>query len=441
MSKPITELPVIQLDLNEYGAFSDMGVKLARAAAEHGPIFRRQAMSGFQMVHMVGPEANKFVLHTHREHFSHDQGWTPILGDFFGKGLLNMDGAEWQQHRKMMNPAFTIAYMAKYLPIMNRVIQTRTSDWLKRGEVDLYVESREIAFDVAAEALAGLTPGPMVDRLREMFYAILHANYDDQNETFEQFIQRMAPIESTLHQMIIQLIEEKRKHPTDDVLGMLVRARDENGEPLSVAQMLAHVIILLIAGHETTTTLAAWLLYLLAIHPDYLARVHAELDSVLAETNGEITLDAVKAMSVLGNAVNESGRLHSPVVNAPRGVVKEFEFGGYTIPAGTFVMYSIAAGHRLPDVFEKPDIFDPDRFAKPREEDKRTPYSLVTFGGGPRICIGINMAQIEIKAFAAHVLRSFTLEPLDKEEIINATYGITSFPQGGIHVRVKPRAS
>src|SRR5689334_14648156 len=110
MSKPITELPLIRLELNEYGAFSEMGVKLARAAAEYGPIFRRQTISGYQMVHMVGPEANKFILHTHREHFSNEQGWTPILGNFFGKGLLNMDGAEWQQHRKMMNPAFTIAY-------------------------------------------------------------------------------------------------------------------------------------------------------------------------------------------------------------------------------------------------------------------------------------------------------------------------------------------
>ncbi len=183
--------------------------------------------------------------------------------------------------------------------------------------------------------------------------------------------------------------------------------------------------------------MSAWLLYLLAAHPEMLARVHAEMDEALAATGGEVTLEAIKAMHLLGNAVDEAGRLHTPVGNVPRGVVKDFEFGGYHVPAGHAVCCSRwrrATG--CPTVFANPDAFDPDRFAPPREEDKRTPYALVTFGGGPRICIGINFAQIEVKAMAAHILRHYTLTPTPDQQIQQVYYGPTAELPNGIRLRV-----
>jgi cytochrome P450 len=86
-----------------------------------------------------------------------------------GKGVLNMDGAEHDRSRKLMNPSFTIAYMSRYLPIMARVIANRTADWAARGEVDLFAEMRRITFDIAAEALIGFRGGAEVDRMRQLF--------------------------------------------------------------------------------------------------------------------------------------------------------------------------------------------------------------------------------------------------------------------------------
>ncbi|MDP9371846.1 MAG: cytochrome P450, partial [Chloroflexota bacterium] len=412
---PFEAIPTVPIS-GDYGRESPRW--LARMAEEHGPIFRVIWGPSFPWhpIYLVGPEANRFVLHTGREHFSHDLGWTPIIGGHFGKGILNMDGAEHARHRKLMNPAFTIAYMARYLPIMNRIIAERTRGWVDQGEVDLYEETRRITFDVAAEALAGLRIGPEVDRLRELFFGLL---YTDPG--------RFPPLggiwslREELHGILLRRIAERRRAPTDDLLGILVTARDEWGRPLSDEQLLAHLDILLVAGHETSTTMSAWLLYLLAIHPAYLARAHAELD-------------AVKAMRVLGRALDETGRLHPPVGNGPRGVVKDFEFAGYRVPAGTRLRYSIAGGHWLPSVFAAPERWDPDRFAPPREEDKRTPYALIPFGGGPRICIGVNFAQVEIKALAAHVLRHYTLEPVagqDPAQLYGPTIGA---PYGGIRV-------
>lgn len=421
---------------------------LAHMAMQHGPIFKRDWSDGHTTVYMVGPEANKFIMQTHRDHFSHDLGWTPIIGEFLGKGLLNTDDPIHAAHRKMMNPAFAIAYMSRYLPIMQRIIAERTCDWAARGVVDVYEEARKITFDVAAETLVGFHAGPEVDRLRELFYAILAGDYDPNEETEDQFWQRMLGTAMEVGQDLLSMIAERRATPPeqrgDDILAKMVGMRDDEGNALSDAQILGHVNILLVAGHETSTSLSSWLLYYLATHPDYRMRILAELDEVLRrdksdESDEPITLEQIKAMHVLGNAVAEVGRLHAPAGIVPRGVVKEFEFNGYSIPVGTRVMCGIAASHYLPSVFEHPDEFDPDRFAPPREEDKRTPYSLVTFGGGPRICIGINFAQVEIKALAAHVLRAYELEPLPGQDITMAYFGPTGQLMHGLQMRARVR--
>ncbi|HMA38038.1 MAG TPA: cytochrome P450, partial [Chloroflexia bacterium] len=139
------------------------------------------------------------------------------------------------------------------------------------------------------------------------------------------------------------------------------------------------------------------------------------------------------------NFIRETGRLHPPVFCVPRGVVEDVEFAGYILPAGTQVRLALAAGQRLPTVFADPDRFDPDRFAPPREEDKRTPYSLVTFGGGPRVCIGINFANIEVKVLAAHVLRHYHLEPVSAQPPVQGGV-LATFLVDGLPMRVTPRA-
>jgi len=427
--KPYTAIPVVDFPANYAEVLPTF---LARAAQEKGPIFRRRlynnqpSMFGEAVVYMVGPDANRFVMHTHRDAFSHDQGWTPLLGGTFEKGLLNTDEPEHARERKMMNPAFAVAYMSKYLPIMNRIIATRTADWVERGTIDLYDEARKITFDVAAEALVGIPTGPQVDRLRVLFYALIRGELPEQPEDEAAFYHAYQAAQDELNSILLEMIAQRRRTPTDDILGLLVSARDDDGAAFTDRQLLGQLHILLVAGHETSTTLTSWLLYLLAVQPEYLARVREEMESVLATTGGAITLDALKALPVLTNALSEAGRLYSPVGNVPRGTTKDFDFAGYHVPAGTRVMLSLGGGHRLPQYFADPERFDPDRFAAPRDEEKRTPYALVPFGGGPRICIGINFAQIEIKALAVAVLRSVNLAPAMTEAPRNIYYAVTA---------------
>ena len=442
MTKGLAEIPTIKASGQDFW----LGFHLlqAKMAQEHGPIFKsteyRDGVPVRDYVFMVGPEANRFVLHTHREHFSHNLGWTPIVGEDLGHGLLNMDGAEHARHRKMWNPAFTSAYLETYLPIINRVIADRTSTWLERGEIDMYEEAREITFDAAAAALGGFRPGQEVDRLRRFFYMLLHG-FDPAEESYETFAGRWSLARAEMTETLLGLIRLRRAAPRDqqptDVLGMIVHARDENGDELSDEQVLAHINILLVAGHETTTTLGSWVLYLLATETEHAANVRDELQTLMGDEDKPLTVEALRAMKALDLFIRETGRLYSPVLNVPRGVVKPFEFGGYEVPAGTQVRLALAASHRLPTVFTDPEVFDPERFAPPREEDRRTPYSLVTFGSGPRICIGINFAQIETKALVAHVLRHFDLTPVPDQQLLHAGHWTAVLPYG-MKMRVEP---
>jgi cytochrome P450 len=240
---------------------------------------------------------------------------------------------------------------------------------------------------------------------------------------------------------LLTMIHERRNSPVEerprDVLGMIVHARDENGQPLSDEQVLGHLSILLVAGHETTTTLTAWALYLLATMPEHRRRLVEELDEVLGLGETALTVDTLRRMKTMDNFVREVGRVYPPVVNVPRGVLKEFEFNGYIVPEGAQVRLSLGGCHRLPNVFENPNEFDPDRFAPPREEDKKHPYSLVTFGGGPRVCIGQHFAHVETKALLAHVLRNYGIAPVEGQQPKHVGF-FNAFIPGGIRARVTP---
>ena len=430
--RPFEDIPQVVLP-DDYQ--THLGPLLAEAYQQHGPIFR-STFFGNNIVYMVGPEANRFVLVSNRQKFSNYIGWGTVFSvvDMFGRGLLSMDGAEHDQQRKIMNPAFAVSYMDRYLPLMNRIVREQVATWAKRDAVDIYEETRTLTFNIAAEALTGLSAGAEVDRFRELYVGIMMT--PETITTQEQYNARLDRLKGEIAELLRPKIEERRKHPTDDVFSLLVNARDGQGRAMSDEQIIAHVNILLVAGHETSTSLSAWLLYLLSQHPDYTQRIIKEQEAILG-AKADPGLEDVKRMKVLENALSEAERMYAPVANGPRGVVEGFEFNGYSVPAGVFLFYSIIGSHMLPNIFANPTQFDPDRFAAPREEQKKNPYALVGFGGGPRICIGINFAQVEIKAMVSHILRNYKVELVPGQDIFQV-YGVTGGPAYGIKMKFQP---
>jgi cytochrome P450 len=388
---------------------------LLHAAITAGPILRRKTPArqvsryGPWQVYLVGPAANRFVLHTHRHLFAHRQGWRAFFGGVWNENLLYLDGAEHAAHRAVMAPAFTATHLGAHLDVMQRVIRRRTADWGDRDAVEVRVALRDLAFDVVAEALLGFAPA---ERVRALHAARNTLCRNPASYGKAAYWRHIAAQRAQLNELLRAAIAARVRRDPPDLLARLEAARDDPAGVLDDEHFLGHVQVLLEAGHTTTMDTATWVLGLLATHPAEQERLRAEIAAVLAENTGALTPAALKAMPALGRAIDEAGRLRTPVDTAPRGALADIPFAGYVIPQGMFVRLHLGATHRLPAVFAAPTRFDPDRFAPPREEQRRTPYSLVTFGGGPRVCIGMQFAQIEIKALVAHLLQHYHIEPI-----------------------------
>jgi cytochrome P450 len=173
----------------------------------------------------------------------------------------------------------------------------------------------------------------------------------------------------------------------------------------------------------------------LARHPEILQRTREE--QLQLARAGSLNLEQLGQMPYLEQVLLEVERLHPPVGGGFRGVVKPFEYQGFYVPAGWRALYSIFATHSIPEIYPKPDNFNPDRFSPQRQEQKQRSFSLIGFGGGSRICVGLAFAKMEMKIVAAHLLRSYRWEILPNQSL-DPVYIPTNRPKNGLQVRFSP---
>jgi retinoid hydroxylase len=214
---------------------------------------------------------------------------------------------------------------------------------------------------------------------------------------------------------IEKVVLERQKTPTQDALGLLVQSQDEEGNRLSVAELKVQALLLLFAGHETTTSLVSSLCLALARHPEILAKARAEQAQIGIET--PISIESLKQMTYLDRILRETERMYPPIGGGFRGVVEEFEFNGYRVPKGWQVLYRIPEAHFDPTIYPEPHTFDPDRFDPDRYEYKPSDYTFATYGGGSRICVGMAFAQMELKIIAAMLLRHYRWDLLPNQNL------------------------
>jgi cytochrome P450 len=231
-----------------------------------------------------------------------------------------------------------------------------------------------------------------------------------------------------LDDYLYRLIAARRSSPDgkENLLGTLIAAG------LCDADIRDQLLTMLIAGHDTSTALLSWALYLLAVHPDVIARVHEEVDRVLgAETP---TLAHTNDLKYLDQVIKETLRLYPPIHLGSRIAAADVDYHDAVIPAGTRVLYSIYLTHRDQAYWPDPDRFDPDRFSP---DKVHSPYQFLPFGGGPRNCIGRAFAQVEAKIVLARLLQKFDLRYVGG--VVRPHMGATLEPQPGIMMQVKKR--
>jgi cytochrome P450 len=388
---------------------------LRKRHAAHGSIFRSNIL-GKPTVFMIGPEAVRFVLASHFDHFSWGEGWPATFQTLLGESLFVQDGEEHRRNRRLLMPAFHGKALVGYFNAMDTIMRRYLERWLDQGEFDWFTENKQLTFDIAAQTMLGVPSGPAVARLSSLFTTLTNGFFvlGRSRLPWTKFGKALAARDELLA-FIEGVIEERRATPTNDALSMLLEARDEDGNGLSQREITVQCMLLLFAGHETSTSMLTTLALELARNPEVLARARAEQAALAAR--GPLSLEQLGQMPYLEQVLREVERLHPPVPGGFRGVVKPFEYGGYVVPSGYRVQYSILGTHHTPAVYQDSERFDPDRFAPGREEHKTQPFSLIAFGGGPRICLGMAFAQMEMKLLAAHLLREYRWDLLPGQDL------------------------
>jgi cytochrome P450 len=235
-----------------------------------------------------------------------------------------------------------------------------------------------------------------------------------------------------MDEYLLRIIRLHREHldDPDDMISFLIKAG------MSDELIRDQLMTMLIAGHDTSTAMLAWSLYLLGAHPEAQARAREEIDQ---ELNGAAP-NAVNTLQLryLQQIIDETLRLYPPIHLGSRVAAVDLEFDGFAIPKETRVLYSIFLTHRHPDYWERPNDFDPDHFS-PENKHKREHYMFLPFGGGPRNCIGMAFAQVETRIVLARILQRFRLE--QRGHAVHLHMGATLEPRPGVWIQPYSRLS
>jgi retinoid hydroxylase len=402
----------------------------------HGSIFKTNII-GRPTVVMVGSEAVEFVLSRHMEYFSWREGWPDTFKALLGESLFLQDGEEHRKNRRLMMPALHGPALANYVTTMEEITQNYLQKWEKQQEFTWFLEFKQLTFDIASQLLLGTSPSPESVRLSQLFTTMSNGlmTINPLPLPFTKFGQAIAARNQILEHLT-QVVREKQQNPTKDALSLLVQARDEDGNGMSEQELINQAVLLLFAGHETTTSMLTWLCVELARNPEVMRQAREEQFQLASQ--GGLSLEQLGQMPYLEQVLWEVERLHSPVGGGFRGVIKDFEFKGFHVPAGWQLLYSIFVSHRLEEIYPQPDEFNPDRFSPQNQQHKQYPFSLIGFGGGPRVCIGIAFAKMEMKIIAAHLLRRYDWEILPYQSLDTVRIP-TNRPKDGLRVRFQPR--
>lgn len=230
------------------------------------------------------------------------------------------------------------------------------------------------------------------------------------------------------------LLQANPNRSETDALDIMLKARDDDtGEGLIFEELKDQVLLLLFAGHETLTSAIASFCLLTAQNPQVMAKARAEQ---LQFTDQPLSLAVLKQMTYLDQVIKEVMRLIPPVGGGFREVLRDVEYGGFCIPQGWSALYQINSTHSDSNVFPDPKDFNPDRFAP--DAPKREPFSHLPFGGGLRECLGKEFARLEMKLFAAQLLRDYQWTLLPNQDL-SIKVVPTPKPCDGLKVRFEKR--
>ena len=384
-------------------------------------------MPGIKGVLVADPQLIQKVLLQSEKSF-HKGKIYQRLAITFGSGLVSSQGKLWRQHRRVLDPMFTQRAVMRYLSTIQDSAAELVASWQQAQragrEVAVSQDMADLTFKILVETLFSKKIAGDSQQLRQDL-EVLHdyCNYamyafwlsplwwpTRRNRSYNKASARVD-------KLIAAAMDRRSQKDWDsnqqDLISLLQGAEDpESGRRLTAKEIRDHVITMYVAGHDTTANTLSFTLDLLASHPEILAKLKAEVTSVRPE--GPFHFDDLKAMSYLDQVIHESMRLYPTAYSINRISSKDIDHGGYHFPAGTTFFLPQIVNHRHPEHWKSPEEFRPEHFSK-EESASRHKFAFFPFGAGPRNCIGVHLAMMELRVILAHISRSIDFVPTKKQ--------------------------
>mmetsp|Transcript_43 Transcript_43/g.89 ORF Transcript_43/g.89 Transcript_43/m.89 type:complete len:480 (+) Transcript_43:53-1492(+) len=412
---------------------------------KYGPVYT-MPMLGKNLTFLIGPEAQAPFFRLKDNELSQNEVYGFMKPVFGPNVVYDAEPKKRNYHMQQMANGLRAARLKSYIPKIIKETNEYLASWGDSGEVDLLDALSELTILTASRCLHG-------DDVRETLFAEVSRLYHDLDKgiTPISFFLPNIPIKAHLKRnkarkemiaLFSKVIADRREKPEEaskntDILQIFMDMVYKDGTRPSDEEITGLLIALLFAGQHTSSITSTWTSLYLIQNKELLERAVKEMTSVVG--NKEVfDFDEIQKMDFLTNSIREALRLQPPLIMLMRYAKKDLSITvqnkDYVIPKGDIVFTSPAVGHRLPDVFDKPDEYDPDRYAEGREEHKQ-PFAFLGFGGGMHACMGQNFGYMQVKTILTVLLRQYDFELIDKFPEADYTAMVVGPKEGTCKVR------
>lgn len=369
---------------------------------------------------------------------------------FVGLGLVTSEGDLWRRQRRVIQPSFhrdTIRQMATKMVLWtDRMLDRWTHSHLSTGPFNVHAELMRLTLEIIADTLFQLELGDREDQIStrvfsdamNMMVGRITAVVEAPSWMPTAGNRKLASSLGRLDHVVLQIIDTRRRsgEDRDDVLGALLRARDEDGNPIDDKLLRDEVVTMFVAGHETTAVALGWTLWMLSQQPEVCARMVAEIDAAIGSTPP--TVDDLGKLGYVKQVFYESMRVISPVWGGARNCVEHDTLGkGFPVEPGERVMNVIWLTHKHPEFWPDPERFDPERF-EPQRFAAQHKFAYMPFAEGPRKCVGEHFATMESILVITRIFQRFELSAAPGF-VPQMDFQLTTRPRHGLMMQLGER--
>ncbi|MEO0996635.1 MAG: cytochrome P450 [Pseudomonadota bacterium] len=371
------------------------------------------------------PALAREVMTDPLEIFPKNDLMTGALAPLVGDSIFVSSGATWRRQRAMIDPAFSHMRINTAFPSMHAAVDDYERLLDERAATgapfSLDLAMSELTADIICRTIFST---PLKSQTaHEVFAAFTEFERSVASVNLKELIfgRPWADVRQPEH--VLAACERIRRHigdlldprlagpadDRDDIVAAVMAARDpETGRGFSRSELIDQIGVFFLAGHETTASVLTWVFFILSVRKDIAARLRREVDEIVGD--GPVTFASVKQLSAVRNVFRETLRLYPPITFIPRVAAERTTIGGMRIRKGAMIMVSPWTAHRNETLWRNADRFDPDRFEQAREDESRGVF--MSFGLGPRVCVGAAFATIESALILARLLSRYDFETL-----------------------------